>query len=273
MKFDHIFSGTDISEYSIRQRWRKRAPNVFPSPWSSAWGFDKYGLWQEFEFQAAKQKMRFISHGEFQMGSPVSEAGREDHETQHTVTLSQGFWLGEIPVSQALWKAVMDNNPSTAHASEDMENTVPVESVTWEECQEFCRLLGVALDSAKTKLPTEAQWEYACRGGMTTAFATRLPIGNAKRAVIDEPNPWGLKQMHGNVWEWCEDGLRQYTSGSLTDPEVTENANALQNPASTLRIIRGGSFHDQSNFQRSAARFGRPQNTRSSNLGFRLCIL
>ena len=268
---NQVSNDHDITTHSIRQRWRKRGPETFPSPWSNAWGFDQYGLWQTFHFRDATQKMRFIAHGQFQMGSPTSEEDRQDHEIQHTVTISKGFWLGETPVSQALWQAVMANNPSAATETAVTTATEAVNSVTWNECQIFCQRLAEQLAGVVTKLPTEAQWEYACRGGTSSAFASDI-------ASIDAPNPWGLQQMHGNVWEWCEDGLRQYTDAALTDPAITDTtATSPQfkptQQASTLRIIRGGSHRDPIAFQRSAARFGRPENTRSSNLGFRLCIL
>jgi hypothetical protein len=131
--------------------------------------FDDYGLWQCFRVKGILCKMRFICHGSFLMGSPDAEAERFDDETQHPVTLTEGFWLGETAVTQQLWEAVMGNNPS--HFKSDKAQ-LPVETVSWHDCQAFCLRINKLLPGLALTLPTEAQWEYACRAGTQTPFFT-----------------------------------------------------------------------------------------------------
>ena len=151
----------------------------------------------------AKMEMAWCPPGRFLMGSPENEKGHDDSETLHEVTLPEGFWMAKFPVTQKQWKSVMGTDPSHFKGSR-----LPVEYVTWFDCMEFCRKTGLSL-------PTEEQWEYACRAGSTGPYAgsgkleemgwnghdlkSTRPVGKKR------PNAWGLCDMHGNVWEWCMD--------------------------------------------------------------------
>ena len=156
----------------------------------------------------------YIAPGSFMMGSPSSESGRNNDETQHKVTLPRGYWMQTTEVTQAQWKAVMGNNPS--HWKGD---DLPVEKVSWDDAQEFIRKLNQQEDEITYSLPTEAQWEYAARAGSSSRFCfgdsdSHLGnyawfsenSGNKTHPVGQKtPNSWGLYDMHGSVWEWCRD--------------------------------------------------------------------
>ena len=208
-------------------------------------------------------RMKFVwcPPGSFMMGSPTSEKGRCDDETLHRVTLTKGFWMAQTEVTQAQWESVMGNNPSYFKGADR-----PVENVSWEDCQAFLRKAGQGL-----RLPTEAEWEYACRADSAESFAGDLDGmvwygGNSKgetHAVgTKTPNAWGLYDMHGNVWEWCEDWYGRYPEGTLTDPT---------GPASGgRRVNRGGGWSLGSRSCRSADRCGNGPGGRIFNLGFRV---
>ncbi len=220
--------------------------------------------------------LRWCPPGTFQMGSPTSEEGRFDGETRHRVTLTRGFWLGETQVTQGLWKEVMGGNPSFNQAGDDY----PVENVSWDDCQTFIGKLnaraGVQGSGLRFALPTEAQWEYACRTGTTGDYGGtgRLddmgwywnnsgcgthPVGEK------EPNAWGFRDMHGNVFEWCADWYGDYPSGAVTDPT---------GPASgDDRVLRGGCYWIYPRFCRSALRFGSMPSARLRDHGLRLLAL
>jgi len=161
--------------------------------------------------------------GEFDMGSPAGETGRCDDEgPQHHVTLTKGYWIGKYEVTIDQWVAVMGRSPCRNEGGD-----FPVNRVSWTECQAFLRKLS-KITGVNFRLPTEAEWEYACRAGTTTPFAGKRGedlswhIGNSDRrnhAVgTKKPNPWGIYDMHGNVWEWCQDLFREYTPDSVVDP-------------------------------------------------------
>ncbi|TAN53775.1 MAG: formylglycine-generating enzyme family protein, partial [Methylococcaceae bacterium] len=142
-------------------------PRPFPSDWASAWGEDEYGLWMALNFRGARQAFRWIAPGSFLMGSPEDEPQRNDNETLHPVTLTQGYWLADTACTQALWQALMGDNPS--RFPDDPDN--PVENVSWGMAQDFIVRLNAAVPGLHAGLPTEAQWEYACRAGTQTPFA------------------------------------------------------------------------------------------------------
>jgi formylglycine-generating enzyme required for sulfatase activity len=222
--------------------------------------------------QSINYKMVYISHGTFMMGSPSSEANRYSNERQHKVTLTKGFYMGVTEVTQGQWKAVMGNNPSRFKG-----DNRPVEQVSWNDCKEFIRKLNRHEGGNKYRLPTEAEWEYACRAGTTTRFCfgdsdSRLDdyawySGNSSSKTHSvaqmRPNAWGLYDMHGNVWEWCQDWYdKNYPSGHVTDPEGPSSGSA--------RVGRGGGWGFDARGCRSAFRcYGTP-GSRLSFLGFRL---
>jgi formylglycine-generating enzyme required for sulfatase activity len=235
--------------------------------------------------------MLWVPAGTFTMGSPTTEAGRaSDREDEHNVSLTQGFYLGKYEVTQAQYEAVMtgvtgDRNatPSNWHGNPNR----PVEKVSWDDAQVFLTRLN-AQQSANIPagwayvLPTESQWEYACRAGTTTAYSWGATIassnanynwdggandGNDFKQTRDvgqyAANPWGFFDMHGNVYEWTADWYAVYSSGAQTDPT---------GPASgSRRVLRGGSWHHDGAHLRSAKRAdGRPPGDRSNDIGFRV---
>jgi len=212
-----------------------------------------------------------IKPGRFMMGSPLSEIFRGDDEQQYEATISRAFFLGQTEVTQAQWEAVMGRNPSRFTG----DPSRPVEGVSWDDAQEFCRRL-----SQKTgmnfRLPTEAEWEYACRAGTMTAYsfgndASRLGEfawfqGNSDESTkpvgTREPNLWGLYDMHGNVWEWVEDRYGDYPSEATTDPPGRR--------AGPTRGVRGGSWNYHAPLCRAAFRHNLVPTHRSDFVGFRV---
>ena len=211
----------------------------------------------------------FIPSGRFDMGSPASEIGREFHETQRSITVANPFYLGETEVTQAQWKAIMGTTPwkELRHIKEGDE--YPATQVSWNDAQAFIKALS-AKSTLKARLPTEAEWEYACRAGTTTVFS----FGDSERNLSDhawwggaigggsarnelyahkvktkKPNPWGLYDMHGNVHEWCEDRYNAST-----------------------RVLRGGGWGLPSKHCRSAARYWGDPDGRANDRGFRVVI-
>ncbi len=221
----------------------------------------------------------FVAPGTFLMGSPEEEFGRYGDETLHEVTLSAGFTLQATLVTQRQWKAVMGTNPSSFA---DRLPDRPVDGVSWEDCQAFIRRLNAA-GKHRYRLPTEAEWEYACRAGSSTAFCNgditpsdteldtaldavgwyHLNAGGAPQPVArKQPNAWGLYDMHGNLCEWCEDWYGKYPEGPVMDPVNTHPDEG--------RVCRGGSWASDAANCRSAARFSFPPKCRSDFVGFRL---
>ena len=228
-------------------------------------------------------RFRYCPPGTFTMGSPEDEEGRYADETQHEVTLTRGFWLAETPTTQELWKAVMESNPRGFEG-----DNLPVETVSWYDCRDFIeRIQEDAPKGLKFSLPTEAQWEYACRAGTTTPFSFgstlngdkancrgNYPYGTNKKGQYLEktspvgsypPNAWGLYDMHGNVWEWCSDWYGDYPNEAATDPTGTKNGSD--------RVLRGGGWNYTSRNCRSASRNRYTPGYRYFNLGFRLELI
>ncbi|MGE3536193.1 MAG: SUMF1/EgtB/PvdO family nonheme iron enzyme [Candidatus Tectimicrobiota bacterium] len=236
--------------------------------WASEMGRDEYGLWGMLEFKGVRQRLRWIPPGRFLMGSPLDEEGRLDREgPQHEVCLTRGFWLFDTPCTQALWQAVMDRNPSQFPGAER-----PVEQVSWEDCQQFVAAFTQQCPALPLTLPTEAQWEYACRAGTETARyqadleAIAWYASNSNRATHEVgaklPNAWGLYDMLGNVLEWCQDGLRDYEEGMVLDPVGPIEAGAD-------RALRGGSWDYSAQYVRAAYRYWLHPGYRNAGTGFR----
>ncbi len=247
-----------------------RRPPQWPLPGASAWGEDRYGLWLEIEVERSVQRLRWIEPGEFLMGSPPDEQDRFEGEgPQHRVRLTRGFWLADTACTQQLWQAVVGSNPS--RFADDARQ--PVEQVSWDDVQQFLAKLRDRLPETDPSLPSEAEWEYACRAGTTSAYhwgATITPqqanygkSGGTPPVKSHPPNDWGLYEMHGNVWEWCADGLRRYEAGVFDDP---------RGPDGDGRVVRGGSWHSEARRLRSACRDAWLRGGRSANLGFRFAL-
>lgn len=217
-----------------------------------------------------------IEAGDLIMGSPLDEIGREDQERQHQVRLSRPFWLGVFEVTQHEWMAVMGDNPSHFRTS---DGRLPVENVTWFEARGFLERLTERSPGNEFRLPTEAEWEYACRAGVTTAYGTGSTLSRAQANFADSPEPpatrpgqpmavgsfppntWGLHDLHGNVWEWTSDENCPYEGDGLVDP-----APACGSP---LKVIRGGSWYFGADSARCALRYTHRPQGRGFSLGFR----
>jgi formylglycine-generating enzyme required for sulfatase activity len=238
---------------------------------------------RDFEIaRGVKMTMCWIPPGEFVMGSPVGEMGRDGEETQHRVTLTKGFWMGKYEVTQEQWQAVMGNN-----TGDSKKNGNPVENVSWNDISTPGGFLEKAnknvTSGERFHLPTEAQWEYACRAGTLTSLNSGKEIttvkGNCRNlnevawyAANSErkshpvgkkkTNAWGLYDMHGNVWEWCKDWKGAYPTEAVTDPQGADFG--------SNRIIRGGCWGSGANGCRVAYRVGNGLAVTYSRIGFRL---
>jgi formylglycine-generating enzyme required for sulfatase activity len=223
-----------------------------------------------------------IPSGRFTMGSPESEIGRRPDETAHDVTLNRAFFLGQHEVTQQEWRALMKTNPSRFT---DCGPRCPVENVTFADVERFIAALNAQPENEVVyRLPTEAEWEYACRAGTATPFATgdtlttaqanyngKRPYGGGEPGLARErptraagfpPNPWALVDVHGNVWEWTADWYGAYPAGDVSDPR-----GAL---SGETRVVRGGSWQTEAANTRCAARFTHAPDRRDADLGFRV---
>jgi eukaryotic-like serine/threonine-protein kinase len=215
-----------------------------------------------------KLDLVLIPAGKFMMGSPASETGRGSNETQHEVTLTKPFYMGKHEVTQEQYEAVMGNNPSSNKGAK-----LPVTYVSWNDCQEFIKKLN-AKTNGGYRLPTEAEWEYACKAGTGTAYSVgdsltksdansgAGPGGSLISVGTYKANAFGLYDMHGNVWEWCENWYRDYPAGAVTDPKGPGTG--------TSRVLRGGSFSYLGSKARSSYRLASPPTFRNNTDGFRL---
>jgi formylglycine-generating enzyme required for sulfatase activity len=264
--------------------------------WMHAEGVDQFGRWAEFKVDSAVQRLRWIEPGEFWMGSTEAERRRfsegtsddykkwiENEKPRHRVRLTQGFWLAETACTQALWQAVTGDNPSKFTG--DLQ--LPVEQVSWNDItRHFLPELNRRVPSLQMVLPTEAQWEFACRAGTDTAYAygemitpeqvnfdcNYPPPGGDKGEFRDKTlpvkglpaNAWGLYQMHSNVWEWCADGQRRYEAGTASAPVGPQDQGASK------RVLRGGSWINGGRDCRSASRNAFEPDGRNDFIGFRL---
>ncbi len=269
--------------------------------WASAWGEDRYGVYAAFCVNSVEHRMRWIPPGRFVMGSPEGEAGRYDEELQHEVVLTRGYWLGETPVTQALWEAVMGANPSRFKSPDR-----PVESVNWDDSMAFVKKLNGLVPGLNVGLPTEAEWEHACRAGTTTAMwvGDLQILGERNAPVLDSiawyggnsgvsfdladgydssgwpskqyahskagtrivgqksANPWGLYDTLGNVLEWCSDWHAPYDATPAVDPRGAESG--------TRRVLRGGSWSRYARYVRAAQRLAFDPDLANYDIGLRL---
>jgi formylglycine-generating enzyme required for sulfatase activity len=223
-----------------------------------------------------------VGSGRFTIGSPTTELGRRADEATHDVTINRPFFLGKNEVTQQEWRAVMTTNPSRFA---DCGPRCPVENVTFADVQQFLVALNAQSDKQLVyRLPTESEWEYACRAGSVTPFFTgdaittaqanfngkepygRAPTGQFRqrptRAGGFPANAWGLQDMHGNVSEWISDWYGPYPGDDVTDPSGPESGET--------RVVRGGSWQADAASARCAARSSRDPNARDQTLGFRV---
>ena len=222
-----------------------------------------------------------VRAGSFMMGSPEGETGRGGDEAQHRVEITRDFYLGIHEVTQQEWAKVMGANPSHFR---QCGKDCPVESVSWRKAQEFIAKLNAASKGASLRLPTEAEWEYSCRAGTQTPFSTGEDLttdqanydgnypykGRTRGRFLEKPSPvgtfppnsWGLYDMHGNVWEWCQDDYCPYREGAAKDPVA--KCGGLE------KVIRGGSWYFNAESARSALRYTHAPADSGFSLGLRL---
>jgi formylglycine-generating enzyme required for sulfatase activity len=218
-----------------------------------------------------KMDFVFIPAGTLLMGD---DKGDKDERPAHKVTIAKPFYFGKYEVTQEQWQALMGENASLFKGARN-----PVESVSWDECQTFLAKLGEKFPGKKFRLPTEAEWEYACRAGTKTRFSfgddeeqmrkygwcLLNSVGSTSPVGKKLPNPWGLYDVHGNVWEWCQDWYGPYDKADPKDPT---------GPATgEFRVVRGGSwFKDMPSNLRSAARYRAKPDTYYHNVGLRVLL-
>jgi formylglycine-generating enzyme required for sulfatase activity len=234
-----------------------------PPRWAEKWGRDEYGPWVALRVGDATKRLRWIPPGKFWMGSPEDEEGRWDDEgPRHEESIAPGFWMFETPCTQALWEAVTGENPSHFKGAD-----LPAERVSWDQCQEFLKRLNAMCPGLELGLPSEAQWEYACRAGTETpryredldeiAWYAHNTNGETHPVGQKAANAWGLFDTLGNVDEWC-------------DNVWTDDYNAKKKDATSAhRVIRGGSWHYDARVVRAAYRFHDEPAYRNRSLGFR----
>jgi formylglycine-generating enzyme required for sulfatase activity len=306
-----------LGRESIDTAWHPLADGC-PPEWATEWGQDRFGVFVAFTLEPESgepvtQRLRWIPPGRFLMGSPEDETrgffGREDSERarfdvehpRHPVLISEGFWLFDTPCVQVLWEAVMGSNLSRFQSP-----SRPVEQGSWDDVQAFLKQINDRVPGLNLRLPSEAEWEYACRAGTDTALYTgpieilgernapaldtiawyggnsgldfdleegednsywpekQYPHARAgtRRVKLKRPNPWGLYDMLGNVWEWCADGMRDYGDQSVFDPVGPDRTGAK-------RVVRGGAWDRYARICRSAVRDQLSPGGRDDFLGFR----
>ena len=273
-----------IKNDSLTEPLNTIIPAPFPAAWAQCYGHDQYGLWQGVYVEDIEVRFRWIPPGRFEMGSLETEAERSAYEgPRHPVTFTKGFWLAETTCSQALWLSVMDTNPSRISQIPDS----PVENVNWHDAQDFIQVLNRMFPEIGVRLPSEAEWEYACRAGGNSPFWWGETLstdqanydGNYPYAECSEgevrnssvpvkhfsPNPWGLYQMHGNVWEWCEDEWHEdYRSAPRDGKPWVKAGDSKQG------VMRGGSWGSYGGDLRSACRNHNWRAYSSASIGFRI---
>ncbi len=233
--------------------------------WASNTGVDKHGLWADLAIKNTHYRLRWIPPGEFIMGSTEDEADRYSDEVLHKVQVTQGFWLGETSCSQAVWQAVMGENPG-----KPTKPALPVNNISWNDCKVFIGKLSKVLPEFSATFPTEAQWEYACRAGTETAYwwgdKMDKKYANKGETMKEESaysaNNFGLKSMSGNTDEWCSDWYGDYDNAATTDPKGPNSGRG--------RVLRGGGWFSHAPGVRSASRGRVGPDSRYRSSGFRL---
>lgn len=215
-----------------------------------------------------------IPAGRFLMGSPPDEPGHREDEIEHGVTLTRGFWMGRCEVTQGDWNRVMgtgEPHPGKPSPFRAGDPRYPVMSVSYEDVARFLHKLDTLSPGNHFRLPTEAEWEYACRAGSTTAYATGARLTGAQARIKGShpapvgsypPNAWGLCDLHGNAWEWTSDWYGPYPASPVLDPQGASTG--------TLKVIRGGSWAFGEDSARSADRYTHAPGDWGYSLGFRI---
>jgi formylglycine-generating enzyme required for sulfatase activity len=250
----------------------------------SAWGQSPFTVHRE---PGSGLSFVFLPPGRFLMGSPTGEPERGRDEGQHLVVLSRGIWMGQLEVTRAQWERVMggmERHPGKPNPFAGGDSQLPVVAVSYRDIQGYFDRLQTLAPGQRFRLPTEAEWEYACRAGTSTAFHggpaldasranidARFPYGKGSPGpVLDRPTPvgsyppnaWGLYDFHGNVWEWTSDWYGPYSSSSVLDPRGPVRG--------TRKVIRGGSWAFSASSARSAARYQHAPGDWGYSLGFRV---
>ncbi len=238
--------------------------------------------------------------GRFTMGSPPSEPDRHSDEVQVDVRLTSGFWMAKFEVTQGKWNRIMGNLPGPLTAELPEGEDYPVGNVNFAEAVSFCRKLtilgrrsGALPENYSFRLPTEAQWEYACRAGTTTAtsFGNSLsskqanfkgapynggepspPLNRAARVGSYSANAWGLHDMHGNTFEWCRDWYHSHLPGG-SDPDLSNHKGTANRDGTYSRVRRGGAWDDDGQYCRSAFRARFEPERRYDHIGFRVAVV
>ncbi|MBA2481601.1 MAG: SUMF1/EgtB/PvdO family nonheme iron enzyme [Planctomycetes bacterium] len=254
--------------------------------WASAWGIDQLengAAWIDVTVAGVKQRLRLIRPGSYTMGSPPDESDRLTDETQHQVSFSHPFWMADTPVTQALWNAVSATQGGLfgriSHAMRGRHKTrftgedLPIEQISWHDCQEFCVRLGRVVPGLRARLPTESEWEYACRAGTTARYCgdpleelgwfSANAVGVSHVVKRKRANAWGLYDVHGNVWEWCDDCYGEYPTVPLRNPVQRHGL---------YRVCRGGSYVDEAHVLRAARRSRLAPDISRPFVGMRLVI-
>lgn len=273
---DAVQSGGGLDEVSVRLEEALVTGRLYTPErlsWSHRVGIDRFGVYADIEVESVPFKMRWIPPGRFLMGSPEGEVGREDYEgPQREVELTIGFWLCEVPCTQALWIAVVGENLS--YFKDPLDH--PAEQVCFFDALRFTFVLNEKIPGLDANLPTEAQWEYACRAGNQEARYGELKAvawydenSNRPHPVGQKaPNRFGLYDMLGNINEWCADGMRDYARGSVIDPVGPQDEEEGEE-----RVIRGGAFGNHGYEVRAAWRDRRARGNRDYSVGFRFSAM
>jgi formylglycine-generating enzyme required for sulfatase activity len=238
--------------------------------WAGNHGTDEHGAWADLTVVGVTQRLRWCPPGTFTMGSPANEPGHQDDETQHPVTLTHGFWLADSECTQAFWQATRQA-PAPGNTKGDQ---LPVESISWTDTQHFLIDLNAKFPTLNARLPTDAEWEYACRASSTAAYAVprRWDHDRANGATHPvrtlDPNAWGLYDLEGNVAEWCADWDAEDPNPRPPDPVTDPHGPAT----GRMRIARGGDYFGKPDHCRSAYRNRDDPGEISSTLGFRFAV-
>lgn len=245
--------------------------------WARDIGIDNYGMWAELETRWMSMRFRLITNGTFLMGDPESISSTDD---THQVTLSKSYWLADTETPKAMWDSVLKTK-ATSYRNFDTNRNAAISNVSWLDIQKFLKATNTKYPMLKARLPSEAEWEYACRAGTQTifSFGNTITTDMANYAYTQAApiktypaNSWGLYDMHGNLAEWVYDNYTDFTSNSVTDP-------IIRIKKSNLHVLRGGHYHladslgnanNNSEFTRSGWRTFRSHNSREAYNGFRI---